>query len=149
MIKNILILGLSFVLFTEFTVSCNSKEKREETEAMKSTSHKPVDKKFVILAEQTNAQLPMVVGTGITLEKTEAVSDKEFKYYYKLDKKPHQSVDKFVENSKFLIIEALKKVRNAPDIKLFSEDKITLIYAYSTNEGTFAEVRIAPEEYTK
>lgn len=149
MIKNILILGLSFVLFIGFSVSYNSKEKREETEAMKSTSHKPADKKFVILAEQTNTQLPMVVGTGITLEKAEAVSDKEFKYYYKLDKKPNQSVDKFVENSKFLIIEALKKVRNAPDIKLFSEDKITLIYAYSTNEGAFAEVRITPEEYTK
>lgn len=148
MIKNILIIGLSFVFFTGFAVSCNSKEKREETGAMKSSSQKQADKKFIKLAEQTNAQLPMIVGSGISLKKVEAVSDKEFKFYYKLATKPSLPADKFVESSKVSVIEALKKI-NTPDIKLFSENKMTLVYTYTTNEGTFAEIKITPKEYTK
>lgn len=133
MIKKILILGLSSILLAGSMINCNQKK---------------ADDKFVKIAEQTNAHLPMTISPGISLEKAEAVSNKEFKFYYKLNDKPNISAEEFEKNAKPRVIEALKAA-NSPDIKLFSENKMTLVYIYNTNEGKFAEIRLNPEEYVK
>lgn len=101
--------------------------------------------KYVEMAEEVNAQMPMELPNGIRMDKAEAVSSNEFKYYYTFLTAPTVSSEDFIKATKGLLATAVK---NQPDMKFFREDNMIITYVYNTSDNKlFAEIKISPEDY--
>lgn len=135
------------VMMGVFT-ACNSKSKTDNqpTETAVVKVEAP-DKKYVKMAKEVNEKMPMVLPGGIRLDKTEAVSKHEFKYYYTFTKEPEVSAEEFIRSSKPALSLGAKESKE--DIfETFKKDKMTLTFAYYKMDGSlFAEVILKPEDY--
>jgi len=117
-------------LLTALVYSCNSNAPKA---------------KYVEMAKEVNAKMPMELGNGIRMDKAEAVSADEFKYSYTFLSTPALSTDDFIKATKGLLATAVK---NQPDMKIFRDDKMTIVYVYNTSDNKlFAEIKITPEDY--
>jgi len=132
------------------TASCGSKQKQESDNPGTTTAQvaaEPAKDKYKKIAEQLNKDMPMVIPGGLRMDKAEAVSKSEFKYYYTYTKDPVVSAEEFERSMKPALTLGLQATKEMDD---FRKDKITLIYSYHKMDGSlFAEIRIKPEEYTK
>jgi len=148
--KKIIFIVLCSVLITGTFTNCGSKTKTDTTttEAPAVKKGDAPKEKFVKLAAETNKDMPQVLPGGIRLDKVEALSKTEFKYYYTFIQDPVVSSEEFKRNAKLPLSLAIKESKDEI-FDLFKKEKMTLIYAYNKKDGTlFAEVRLAPEDYT-
>lgn len=133
--------------------SCGSKSKNENTEIDKTSKTEQKkdlpSKKYVQLAETMNASMPKVWPGGVRMDKAEAVSAKEYKFYFTFTKDPAISTEEFIRSSKPALAIGLKE-SNEEDTKMFRKDKMTVIFSYYKMDGSlFAEVVISPHEYAE
>lgn len=132
---------------------CQSKQKTDgesdNKEQKEGVNLKPATKKFIELAEKTNRSLPQPLPGGIRLDRVEAISEKEYKYYLTFTKEPEVSADEFQRGSKVAISMGLQN-NKGDDLDMFRKEKMTVVYAYYKMDGSlFAEIRIEPAEYVK
>ncbi|MDU1889719.1 MAG: hypothetical protein E6767_03435 [Dysgonomonas sp.] len=153
--KKIILYFLCTALVAGTITSCGSKSnsndanKTEATDKKTEKGPKAAKEKYIKLAEATNTLLPMPVPGGIRMDKAEAVSDKEFKFYYTFTTEPVIGVDEFVRSAKLPLAVALREGQS-DDIKMFRDDKMTIVYAYFKMDGSlFAEIAISPDDYLK
>jgi hypothetical protein len=151
--KKYIVFTLSCIIVLGTITSCNSKQKDDSVANGKKTETEvkpePPKKKYIQLAEKTNASMPMVVPGGLRMDRTEAVSADVYKYYYTFTQEPAISAEEFIRSSKPAIAIGLRE-KEGKDLDMFRKDKMTLIFAYYKMDGTlFAEVKIAPEEYAE
>lgn len=149
--KKIIFLILCSTLTIGALTSCGSKTKSEmssETEKVINKADAP-DAKFVKLAEETNKTTPMPMPGGIRLDKAEAMSKKEYRYYYTFTQAPTVSAEEFARNARPMLTYALQNT-SGKDIDLFKANKMIVYYAYYTMDGKpFAEIKLMPEDYIK
>ncbi len=147
--KNILFIVLYFSLLTGALISCGSKSKNDNTtETTTEQKREPAKDKFIKMAKEANAQMPMPMPGGIRMDKVEAVSKNEFKYYYTFTQTPSVTPEEFIRNTKVALTLALQQTKG-DDLDMFRSEKMTLIYAYYTMKGElFAEIAVFPEEYS-
>lgn len=138
------------VICAAMLVGCGSKSKTDNaagTEIAAKNSSEPARDKYVKMAKEANAKMPMVVPGGLRMDKFEAVSKNELKYYYTFTQEPVVSAEEFVRSSKPALTLGLQTMKD-PEIDMFRKDKMTLIYSYYKLDGTlFAEIKVSPEEY--
>jgi len=101
--------------------------------------------KYVKTAELLNKGLPMTISKEYRLDKVEAASKSEFKYYYTLLVEPEVSVDDFLKANRETIVNTLK---GQSEMKDFKDDNMTIIYVYNKQDGSkFAELKVTADEY--
>jgi len=149
--KKYIVLILSCVITLGVVTSCGSKSKTDnaaDEETSKSEMKpEPPKKKYIQLAEKTNATMPMVVPGGLRMDRAEAVSADVYKYYYTFTQEPAISAEEFIRSSKPAITLGLRE-KKGEDLDMFRKDKMTLLFAYYKMDGTlFAEVKISPKDY--
>lgn len=146
------------ILFTTFCclmiiaagTSCGSKNKGSEagSQTTEKTNVKPARDKYIKLAAKMNAGMPHVFPGGIRLDRVEAVSDKEFRYIFTFTTDPAVSAEEFVRSAKLPLAMGIRNEDG--EIEMLRKDKMTISYAYYKMDGSlFAEIKIAPEEYSK
>lgn len=142
------------LLLTAMTVGCGSKTKtdsdennnKEKTETVKI---KPATKKYKVLAEKSNKSMPQPLPGGIRIDKVEAVSEKEYKYYMTFIQEPGISLEEFNRSAKLALSMGLQN-NQGEDLEMFRKDKMTVIYAYYKLDGSlYSEIRIEPSDYIK
>lgn len=151
--KKYIVFILSCIVTMGVITSCGSKTKTENAADNKTAKAEvkpePPKKKYVELAEKTNASMPMVVPGGLRMDRAEAVSADEYKYYYTFIQEPAISAEEFIRSSKPAITLGLRE-KKGDDLSMFRKDKMTLIFAYYKMDGTlFAEVKVIPNEYAE
>lgn len=149
--KKIILFILCSTLITGVLTSCGPKTKTEAPSETAKTDNKAEapKSKFVKLAEETNKSMPMPLPGGIRMDKAEAVSKTQFKYYYTFTQTPAVTAEEFVRSTKPALTLALQSTKGK-DLDMFKDDKMTLVYAYYTMDGKlFAEVKLMPEDYIK
>lgn len=133
--------------------SCGSKSKTDNTtdEKIAKTEVKAEapKKKYIKLAEKANASVPVVLPGDIRMDRAEAVSATEYKFYYTFTKGPVVSVEEFIRSAKPALTMGLRE-NKGEDLDMFRKDKMTVIFAYYKLDGTFfAEIKVSPNEYTE
>lgn len=97
-----------------------------------------------------NAQCPVVIADGITLDNCEALPGKVFRYNYTLqnvDTVALSDTTKLKEIDKANILPSLKAM---PEMKGFNDHGVTIIYRYHDATGKYLyQLEIAPEDYKK
>lgn len=150
--KKTIVIILFCSLLIAINSGCGSKsEKKDTTETSSATEQgqTPAKEKFVKLAKDINKNMPMPVPGGIRMDKAEAVSDKDFKYYYTFTQAPSVSPEEFTRTTKLALILAFQSAKG-DDLDMFRKDKMNLIYAYYTKDSElFAEIKLTPEDYSK
>ena len=151
--RKYIIFIFSCLLTIGIVTGCSSKSKSDNPtdEKMLRTEEKadPPKKKYVQLAEKMNASMPKVWPGGMRMDRAEAVSANEYKFYFTNTKEFAVSAEEFVRSSKPALAIGLKE-KDEEDVKMFRKDKMTVIFAYYKMDGTlFAEVRISPNEYAE
>lgn len=148
--KKIIVFVVLCSLIITANTSCNSKSKTDsntETTAVDQSSKEPAQKKYIELAKETNKKMPMPIPGGIRMDKAEALSKTELKFYYTFTKAPAVSAEEFIRSTKPALTLGLQTVKG-DDLDMFKKDKMNLIYAYYTMDGKlFAEIRLTPEDY--
>ena len=102
------------------------------------------DKKYQIVVEEINKQLPLDMGT-FTMDKSE-YADNEFKYYFTFKEKPEMAEEELVKANK----EAMAAmVKNNPQMKIFRDDKITItmVYQLKDEDKPYAEIKVTADDY--
>lgn len=145
------------ILFTVFcclmiiaaVTSCGSKSKTDDTKKTESaTGNKPAKDKYLKLATKMNAGMPQVFPGGIRMDRVEAVSDKEFRYVFTFTTEPAVSAEEFVRSTKLPLSMGVRDGKD--ELETLRKDKMIISYAYYKMDGSlFAEIKIAPEEYSK
>ncbi len=146
------------ILFTTFCclmiiaagTSCGSKNKGGEdgSQTTEKTIAKPAKEKYVKLATKMNAGMPQVFPGGIRMDRVEAVSDREFRYIFTFTTEPAVSAEEFVRSTKLPLSMGIRDGKD--ELETLRKDKMTISYAYYKMDGSlFAEIKIAPEEYSK
>lgn len=151
--KKYIILAFSCLVTIGMITSCGSKSKNdnsaEENVSKVEIKPDPPKKKYVLLAEKMNASMPKVWPGGMRMDRAEAVSANEYKYYFTNTKEFAVSPEEFVRASKPAIAIGLRE-KDDEDVKMFRKDKMTVTFAYYKMDGTlFAEVKITPNEYAE
>lgn len=149
--KRIIFITIICSLTLILNVGCGSKSNKEhstEATSISEQQREPAKSKFVKLAEKTNKNMPMPMPGGIRMDKAEALSKTEFKYYYTFTKAPIVSAEEFERSTKPALTLGMQNAKGE-DLDMFKKEKMNLIYAYYTMDGKlFAEIRLAPEDYT-
>lgn len=151
--KKYIVFILSCLILSGIAISCGSKSKTDNSTDDKTSKvdvkPEPPKKKYIQLAEKTNATMPMIVPGGLRMDRAEAVSADVYKYYYTFTQEPAVSAEEFVRSSKPAITLGLRE-KKGEDLDMFRKDKITLLFSYYKMDGTlFAEVKITPKEYAE
>lgn len=150
--KKIIVITMSLCLLMVINSGCGSKSKKEnaaETTSVAEQQREPAKGKFVELAKGINKKMPMPMPGGIRMDKAEALSKKDFKYYYTFTQDPAISAEEFVRSTKLALTLGLQSTKG-DDLDMFKKEKMNLIYAYYTMDGKlFAEIKLAPEDYLK
>ncbi|MDR2955698.1 MAG: hypothetical protein LBV43_11505 [Prevotella sp.] len=147
--NSIVILIIAVLLLSS---SCGSKTKKEnaETQNTETTKTDAPSSKLVELAAKMNKDMPQVFPGGIRVDKVEAVSKTEFKYYYTFTQDPIVSVEEFERATKPMLSMAMQTAKGEEDIDLLKKNKMTVIYAYyKMDKSLFAEVKLEPKDYIK
>ncbi|WP_108823044.1 hypothetical protein [Dysgonomonas sp. Marseille-P4361] len=140
----------SFLMLSLFTYCGQKADKKTgeiETQEQTQEQKEKATSYYLKLAEKENKNMPQVYNGGIRLDKLEAVSKNEFKYYYTMTNDPNVSQEEFVRSSKLPLSLGIRESKDKI-FETFKKDKMTLIYAYYKMDGSlFAEVVLTPEDY--
>ena len=148
--KKILVTAFCCLMIIVALMSCGSKNKGGEagSQTTEKTNVKPAKEKYVKLAAKLNAGMPQVFPGGIRMDRVEAVSDKEFRYVFTFTTEPAVSAEEFARSTKLPLSMGVRDGK--AELETLRKDKMTISYAYYKMDGSlFAEIKIAPEEYSE
>jgi hypothetical protein len=107
----------------------------------------PFEKQLEMAATETNKSCPKMIDETTRLDKVEAFPGKIFQYNYTLINTKKEELDSTVFDS-LMREQLLGGVKASPELKIFRDNQVTLIYNYSDKEGMVAcKITIKPEEY--
>ena len=148
--KKILFTAFCCLMIIAVVTGCGSKNKGGEagSQTTEKTNVKPAKEKYVKLAAKLNAGMPQVFPGGIRMDRVEAVSDKEFRYVFTFTTEPAVSAEEFARSTKLPLSMGVRDGK--AELETLRKDKMTISYAYYKMDGSlFAEIKIAPEEYSE
>lgn len=110
----------------------------------------PINKELKEAAVNMNKMTPQTLSEGVRLDSVSANENKTLRYSYTLtedvkeDLKPEE-----IDNYKALAKEeAVKNMKNSPDMKNFRDNEITLKYVYYDKSGKpTADFSVSPSDY--
>lgn len=109
-----------------------------------------IDKELKEAAANMNKMTPQTLGEGVRLDSVSAHEKKTLQYSYTLtdDVKDNLKPEEINEYKIAAKEEALKNMKNSPDMKNFRENDITLKYVYYDKNGKpTADFSVSPADY--
>jgi len=106
-----------------------------------------IDKVFMNAASELNKTCPIMIDQETRLDNAVAMPNKSFQYNYTLINlnKSEISIDTV---KKYLEPSIINNVRTNPDLKIYRDNKITMIYYYRDKNGEFVhKLSVTPEMY--
>jgi hypothetical protein len=107
------------------------------------------DKAMMKAASELNKTCPVMVDRETQLDNAIALPDKVFQYNYTLVNIGKDSIDiQSFEN--YMKPMLLNKVKNAPELKMYRDNKVTMAYSYKDKDGVFlTKILITSSDYSK
>jgi len=107
------------------------------------------DKAMMKAASELNKTCPVMVDRETQLDNAIALPDKVFQYNYTLVNIGKDSIDiQSFEN--YMKPMLLNKVKNAPELKMYRDNKVTMAYSYKDKDGVFlTKIYITSSDYSK
>ncbi len=105
------------------------------------------DKAMMKAASELNESCPIMVDQDTRLDNAIAQVDNSFQYNYTLVNltKTDIEIDGFTA---FLEEQITTDVRTNPDLKIYRDNKVTMMYSYKDKNGEFVtKIVVTPEEY--
>jgi hypothetical protein len=98
-------------------------------------------------ASEANKSCPVNIDKDTRLDNVSSLPDKQFQYSYTLVNYVKDSVNAD-ELQKAIQPGILNQVKTNPDLKIFRDNKVTMIYSYSDKNKVFiTKVNITPDLY--
>ena len=97
-----------------------------------------------------NKMTPQLLSEGVRLDSVSATQNKTLQYSYTLtdDVKEELKTEEINEYKSAAKEEALKSIRNSPDMKNFRDNNVTLKYVYYDKNGKpTTDFSVSPSEY--
>ncbi|WP_445432239.1 hypothetical protein [Chryseobacterium indoltheticum] len=132
--KNLLMLSLAYIVL--LLSSC--------------TKEDHIDKELKEAAVTMNKMTPQILGEGVRLDSVSARENKTLQYNYTLtdDVKEELKPEEINGYKTAAKEEALKSIKNSPDMKNFRENNITLKYMYYDKNGKpTTNFSVSPSDY--
>jgi len=106
-----------------------------------------IDKVLMEAASEINKTLPIMVDQYTRLDNTIALPDKSLQYNYTLVELTAEEVN--VDTiKKYMEPTIINTVRTSPDLKIYRENKVTMIYNYKDKNGVFVyKLSVTPDMY--
>ena len=107
-----------------------------------------LDKELMKAASELNKTCPIMVDRETQLDNAIALTGKTFQYNYTLINLSKDSIDvhSFENNMKPFLT---KNVKNAPELKIYRDNKVTMAYSYKDKNGVFiTKILITSKDYT-
>ncbi|MFC7348132.1 hypothetical protein ACFQO9_15545 [Chryseobacterium zhengzhouense] len=109
-----------------------------------------IDKELKEAAANMNKMTPQLLSEGVRLDSVSATQNKTLQYSYTLtdDVKEELKTEEINEYKSAAKEEALKSIRNSPDMKNFRDNNVTLKYVYYDKNGKpTTDFSVSPSEY--
>lgn len=109
-----------------------------------------IDKELKEAAATMNKMTPQILGEGVRLDSVSAGENKTLQYTYTLtdDVKEDLKPEEIEDYKTAAKDEALKNIKNSPDMKNFRENKVTLKYVYYDKNGKpTTDFSVTPSDY--
>lgn len=109
-----------------------------------------IDKELKEAATNMNKMTPQLLSEGVRLDSVSATQNKTLQYSYTLtyDVKEELKTEEINEYKSAAKEEALKSIRNSPDMKNFRDNNVTLKYVYYDKNGKpTTDFSVSPSEY--
>lgn len=109
-----------------------------------------IDKELKEAAANMNKMTPQLLSEGVRLDSVSATQNKTLQYSYTLtdDIKEELKTEEINEYKSAAKEEALKSIRNSPDMKNFRDNNVTLKYVYYDKNGKpTTDFSVSPSEY--
>ena len=95
-----------------------------------------IDEKLVLMANELNKKAPIVVDNDTRFDNVNALLDKTVQYNYTLINYLKKDID--INQLKInLRLPILNYIKTNPDLKLFTDNKVTMEYVYKDKVGVF------------
>jgi hypothetical protein len=95
-----------------------------------------IDEKLVLMANELNKKAPIVVDKDTRFDNVNALLDKTVQYNYTLINYLKKDID--INQLKInLRLPILNYIKTNPDLKLFTDNKVTMEYVYKDKVGVF------------
>lgn len=95
-----------------------------------------IDDKLVLMANELNKKAPIVVDKDTRFDNVNALLDKTVQYNYTLINYLKKDID--INQLKInLRLPILNYIKTNPDLKLFTDNKVTMEYVYKDKVGVF------------
>ena len=105
------------------------------------------DKSLAEVSSQINKTCPIMIDEDTQLDNTLALPNKMLAYNYTLVNLEKQNID-IDEFQNFIELNAINNMKTNPEMKLFRENKVTMIYNYNDKNKEFIiKINISPEKY--
>jgi len=111
-----------------------------------------VDRELKEAAANMNKMTPQNLGEGVRLDSVSAAEGKTLKYSYTLtnDVKDDLLPEEIEDYKAAARDEALKSIKNSPDMKNFRDNNITLKYVYYDKNGKqTTDFSVSPADYNE
>ncbi|WP_445732129.1 hypothetical protein [Mariniflexile sp.] len=106
-----------------------------------------LDKVMVETASEINKSCPVMVDQNTRLDNTMAMPNNVFVYNYTLINLEKQDID-IDEMKNFIEPNVVNNMKTNPDMTLYRENRITMIYNYKDKNGEFVlKINVSPEKY--
>ena len=95
-----------------------------------------IDEKLVLMANELNKKAPIIVDKDTRFDNVNALLDKTVQYNYTLINYLKKDID--INQLKInLRLPILNYIKTNPDLKLFTDNKVTMEYVYKDKVGVF------------
>ena len=95
-----------------------------------------IDEKLVLMANELNKKAPIVVDNDTRFDNVNALLDKTVQYNYTLINYLKKDID--INQLKInLRLPILNYIKTNPDLKFFTDNKVTMEYVYKDKVGVF------------
>lgn len=104
------------------------------------------DNTLVRMANEANKNCPFMVDRETRLDNTTTKPGKVFQYNYTLVHRDRSTVNT-AELRNYLIPRIWNNLRTSPDMKIFRDHQVTLVYCYKDKNGNYlTEVKVTPDQ---
>lgn len=108
-----------------------------------------LDKQLMYAASEINKTCPIMVDKDTRLDNAMSSSSQDFQYNYTLPNYTKEEIDTTVFE-KALKPQLVNTISTNPDLKIFRDNNVTIIYNYKDKNGVFLlRISITPAEYKK
>jgi len=105
-----------------------------------------IDKQLMQIASEFNKSCPIMVDKETRLNNVVASTGKTVIYNYTLVDLSLEQV-KIPQLQDYIRPRAINNVKTSPDMKMFRDNKVTMVYRYSDKAGKFlCDIKVTPED---